>query len=115
MDLSIFDVFGNTDPGKMPAHFFSGAKFIDYKTAIRADTSKQDCSVAPRHWYIDCDFDCPKCGREITWTAQERKAWFELYRFWVDSNVRHARPMAVIEPYGFSIRAIMQGGFGIDL
>lgn len=97
MDLSTLDVFGSTDPRKMPAHFFSGAKFIDYGSAIQADTSKQDFSVAPRHWYIDCDFHCAECRREFTWTAQEQKAWFEQYRFWVNSQPRLCRACKAAE------------------
>ena len=85
------DIFGDTDPKKIPLHFFSGAHEIDYATAIRANTAVQDCSVCPRHWYIDARFRCPDCGADFLWSAQEQKAWFETYRFWVDSRPRHCR------------------------
>jgi hypothetical protein len=97
MNLSSFDVFGSADPRKMPTHFFRGAKFVDYDSAIRADTTKQDFSVAPRHWYLDSDFDCAKCRSEFTWTAQEQRAWFEQYRFWVDSCPRLCRACKAAE------------------
>jgi hypothetical protein len=88
MEPIVYEVFGSTDPKRMPAHFFCGSKFIDYGTAIRADISKQTYTVAPRHWYIDCDFDCAECHREFTWTAREQQAWFEQYGLWVDAQPR---------------------------
>ena len=89
------DIFGNTDPKKMPKHFFWNALFIDYKTAVRANTDKQNYSVCPRHWYIDADFKCERCGQEYKWTAGEQKAWFEDYFFWVDALPRHCRKCRV--------------------
>ena len=83
-----FDVFGSTDPKRMPASFFFGSKFIDYRTAIRADISKQIYTAAPRQWYIDCDFDCSECHREFTWTARQQQSWFEQYGLWVDALPR---------------------------
>ena len=83
--------FGARDPRGMPSHFFSGAKAIDYASAKKANTSKQDHSVAPRHWYVDATFDCEDCGREFTWSAQEQRLWFERFRFFVDSEPRHCR------------------------
>jgi putative zinc ribbon protein len=80
------DIFGNTDPKKMPSHFFEGALDIDYSTAIRADITAQDFSVAPRHWYIDARFRCADCGSKFVWSASEQKVWFETYRFYVDSQ-----------------------------
>lgn len=85
------DIFGDTDPKKMPLHFFSGSYELDYATAIRADTSRQDCSVCPRHWYIDARFRCAECGADFLWSAQEQQIWFETYRFWVDSSPRLCR------------------------
>jgi len=86
------DIFGSTDPKKMPLHLFSGALDIDYSTAIRANTAVQDCSVCPRHWYIDAHFRCAECGADFVWSAQEQQAWFETYRFWIDSHPRLCRP-----------------------
>jgi len=80
------DSFGSTDPRKMPKHLFSGAIYLDYRGAIRGNPQKQNYTVCPRHWYMDADFICARCGREFTWTAAEQKAWFEDYFFWVDSH-----------------------------
>jgi hypothetical protein len=85
------DVFGNTDPKKMPRHFFFDASAVHHETAVRASVEKQNYGVCPRHWYIDADFKCERCEQEFTWTAKEQKAWFEDYFFWVDSEPRHCR------------------------
>lgn len=85
------DIFGNTDPKKMPQHFFGNALSIDYKTAIRSNFEKQNYSICPRHWYIGADFKCKGCGKAFTWSAMEQKAWFEDFFFWVDSRPRHCR------------------------
>lgn len=81
--------FGITDPKHMSSHFFHGAHLIDYSTAIRADTTLQNCSLTPRHWYIDAHFSCADCGADILWSAGEQKVWFETYRFWIDSKPKH--------------------------
>jgi hypothetical protein len=85
------DIFGNTHPKGMPPHLFYPALAVHYETAVRANTEKQNCSVCPRHWYIDADFRCERCRQEFTWTAGEQKTWFEDYFFWVDSTPRHCR------------------------
>jgi len=79
------DVFGNTDPKKMPQHFFLGAVSIDYGTAVRADISKQDYTVCPRHWYSDAIFKCADCGNEFLFSAREQRYWYEERKFYVDS------------------------------
>lgn len=79
------DIFGNTDPKMMPPHFFYGATNIDYSTAVRAETGMQNYSVCPREWYIDARFICHGCNATFIWSASEQKAWFEDYKFWVDS------------------------------
>src|SRR5207244_13107894 len=85
------DIFGNTHPKKMPPHFFFNAVAVHHDTAVRANFEKQNFSVCPRHWYMDADFKCERCGREFTWTAEEQRAWFEDYFFWVDSQPPHCR------------------------
>lgn len=85
------DSFGEIDPRRMPRHFFFGAVELNYASAIRADISKQDFSVAPRHWYIDATFECGKCHRDFIWTAREQRVWFEKFRFWIDSFPRLCR------------------------
>ena len=82
---TFMDIFGNTDPKLMPTHFFFGAISIDYSTAVKAKTSKQNYSVCPRQWYIDANFKCKGCDTNFLWSASEQKAWFEDYQFWVDS------------------------------
>lgn len=79
------DIFGNTDPKMMPPHLFYGATKIDYSTAVKAETGIQNYSVCPREWYIDASFECQGCNTTFLWSASEQKAWFEDYRFWVDS------------------------------
>jgi hypothetical protein len=85
------DIFGNTHPKNMPRHFFYGALAVHHETAARASVEKQNYSVCPRHWYMDADFKCERCGKEFTWTAKEQKVWFEDYFFWVDSRPRHCK------------------------
>ena len=81
----MYDFFGQNDPQQMPPHFFWRHLRLDYDSAIKADTSKQDFSVAPRHWYIDATFECNRCHKEFCFTAAEQKAWYEDYAFYVDS------------------------------
>jgi len=79
------DVFGDTDPKKMPLHLFRGAVSIDYGTAVRADVSKQDYTVCPRHRYIDATFKCIDCGNDFLFSTDEQRFWYEQRRFYVDS------------------------------
>ena len=85
------DIFGNTHPGKMPRHFFFRALAVHHQTAVRACVEKQNYSVCPRHWYINADFKCERCGSDFTWSAEEQKAWFEDYFFWVNSQPLHCK------------------------
>ena len=85
------DVFGDTDPKKMPPHFFFGANFLEYDTAIQGDWRKQNITVAPRHWYIDAEYECPICKRLFIWTAKEQRRWFEDYRLYVDAEPQSCR------------------------
>lgn len=70
----------------MPTHFFPKAVAISYETAERADTSKQDFSVCPRHWYIDAYFVCQMCEQQFLWSRSEQRYWFEELRLWIDSH-----------------------------
>jgi predicted RNA-binding Zn-ribbon protein involved in translation (DUF1610 family) len=83
------DIFGSTDPKKMPEHLFFCAFAVHHETAVRANIEKQNYGVCPRHWYIDAEFKCPRCGKEFTWTAGEQKTWFEEYLLSVDAQPRH--------------------------
>ena len=85
------DIFGNTDPKRVPRHLFFRALSVHHETAVRANIEKQNYSVCPRHWYMDADFECEACGQKFTWTGEEQRAGFEDYFFWVDSQPRHCR------------------------
>jgi hypothetical protein len=75
----------------MPKHFFWGALHIEYATAVRADITKQDFSVCPRHWYVDAAFRCPRCKRTFVFSADEQRFWYEELRFYVDSLATHCK------------------------
>src|SRR5258705_13351323 len=81
-------LFGENNPKWMPAHLFFGSRRMDYSTAQRADISKQNYSVCPRHWYVDATFLCRDCGNEFVFTANEQRFWYEEKRFWIDSLPR---------------------------
>jgi len=87
----MFDNFGKRNPRKMPGHFFVGAVRLDYSTAVKADTSKQNCSVCPRHWYIDATLNCLRCSNTFVFSAEEQRFWFEDLGFWVNSQAAHCR------------------------
>ena len=84
--FSVMSDFGRNDPRELPPHFLFGAVRIDYATAVRADTEKQNCSICPRYWYVDAVFRCARCDTEFTFSAAEQRAWYEDYGFWVDSR-----------------------------
>ncbi len=77
--------FGGYDPRNMPDYLFPEAYDLDYANAVRADVEKQNCSVCPRHWYIDATIDCVDCGESFRFTKEEQKHWYEELRFWIDS------------------------------
>jgi hypothetical protein len=79
------DVFGDTDPKKMPMHLFFGALSLDYGTAVRADITKQDYSVCPRHWFVEATFKCADCGENFVFSVEEQRFWYEDRKFYVDS------------------------------
>jgi hypothetical protein len=81
--------FGRDNPRDMPLHLFRGAVRIDYGSAVRANTERQNCSICPRYWYVDAAFRCQRCGETFTFTADEQRAWYEQYRFWIDSLPKH--------------------------
>lgn len=77
---------GDTDPKKMPAHFWVGLRSMNYGTAVRAEVKKQNYTVCPRHWYIDATFRCVDCKQDFVFSASEQKCWYEQRRFYVDSK-----------------------------
>ncbi len=81
-------LFGESNPRLMPRNFFWEARSMDYKAAQKADISKQNYTVCPRHWYVDATFICRDCGQEFVFTASEQHFWYEEKQFYVDSCPR---------------------------
>ena len=79
------EFFGENNPRGMPSHLFFGSRRMDYSTAQRADISRQNYSVCPRHWYVDATFTCRDCGEEFIFSASEQRFWYEDRHFWIDS------------------------------
>lgn len=81
------DIFGDTSPELVPAHFFmSGTHVVlDYDDVQRADTDRQNYSVAPRNWYIAAKIECLACRETFLFSVDEQKLWYEEYGFYVDS------------------------------
>ncbi len=86
----MFDLlgFGKSDPRKMPGHLFFGSLHLDYSTAVKADISKQNFSVCPRHWYINAAFRCGRCKKTFVFTVDEQRFWYEELGFWIDAQPR---------------------------
>lgn len=86
------DWFGEKLPQNMPVHFFggfgNGGARLDYASAVKADVSKQNYSVAPRYWYIDATMRCVDCDALYLFSATEQKVWYEEFGFYVDSTPR---------------------------
>ena len=91
------DYFGRDSSKTMPMHFLFGACRLDHATAIRADVGKQDYTVCPRHWYVDAYMPCESCGNTFLWSAAEQRAWFEEYRFYVDSRATRCEKCRAIK------------------
>ena len=83
------DYFGESSSTSMPRHFFWECLHLDHDSAVRADVSRQNYSVCPRHWYIDATFKCPRCSKEFQLTAAEQKQWCEELGFYVDSYAKN--------------------------
>jgi hypothetical protein len=88
----MLDFFGKSNPRKMPKHLFSAALHLDYATAVKADISKQNFSVCPRHWYVDATYRCARCGNTFVFTADEQRFWYEERKFWIDSWAKRCKP-----------------------
>lgn len=117
-----FDGFGSRDPREMPAHLFSGARHLEYSTAARADTSRQEFTVCPRHWYIDAEFACQRCGESFVFTAEEQRFWYEELKFYVDSLPQQCQPCrrelrslkALRQEYDRDIAAALEPAAGVE-
>ena len=82
------DYFGETSSVNMPRHFFGQCLHINHDSAIRADVSRQNYSVCPRHWYVDATFKCSRCSETFCFTVAEQKRWYEELGFYVDSYAK---------------------------
>lgn len=82
------DLFGEQDPRNMPSYFFGDCRHIDYSTALKADVSRQNYTVCPRHWYVEVSYLCTRCDNGFLFSAAEQKVWYEDYGFYVDSMPR---------------------------
>ena len=81
--------FGKENPREMPAHLFPGALHLDYRTAVRSNPDRQNCSICPRYWYVDATFACVLCDATFVFSAAEQRVWYEEYGFWIDSVPKH--------------------------
>ncbi|PZD71471.1 hypothetical protein C1752_06344 [Acaryochloris thomasi RCC1774] len=83
------DSFGETSSVNMPRHFFWECLHLNHDSAVRADVSRQNYSVCPRHWYVDATFKCSRCSEKFCFTAAEQKRWYEQLGFYVDSYAKN--------------------------
>jgi uncharacterized protein (DUF433 family) len=74
-----------TNSRAMPKHFFWECLHLDHDSAVRADVSRQNYSVFPRHWYVDATVKCSRCSESFYFTVLEQKRWYEDFGFYVDS------------------------------
>ncbi len=78
-------------PAKCQAIFSRAALYLDYPTAVRANITKQDYGVCPRHWYVDGAFRCVRCGKNFIFPAEEQRFWYEELGFYIDSRAKGCR------------------------
>jgi len=69
----------------MPGYLFHGCLYLHHETAVRADISRQNYTVCPRHWYLDAIFKCSACGQKFRFSVVEQKLWYEDLYFYVGS------------------------------
>ncbi|MCW8931552.1 MAG: zinc-ribbon domain-containing protein [Gammaproteobacteria bacterium] len=70
----------------LQAHWQYDETSIFPETAILADTNLQNYSVYPIEIYVDIEKKCRDCNHWFLFFAQEQKYWFEILRFYVDSD-----------------------------
>ncbi|MEZ6190017.1 MAG: zinc-ribbon domain containing protein [Phycisphaerales bacterium] len=68
---------GKRKPTDMPSWLFPDGTRFDYTSAVRADTTRQDFSVEPRHWYVDATIRCDRCEQDFLFSADEQRFWYE--------------------------------------
>lgn len=77
----VIDIFGDTNPRKMPRHLFREAVELDYEGAVKADISRQAPATCPRHWYIPATFVCVDCKEPFLFSVHEQRFWYEERKF----------------------------------
>ena len=77
--------FGSTSSTLMPGYLFYGCLYLHHETAVRADISRQNYTVCPRHWYLDAIIKCSACGEKFRFSVVEQKLWYEDLYFYVDA------------------------------
>jgi hypothetical protein len=82
---TVFDLLGERNPRNMPPHFWGHAVFIDYRSAIKADVTRQNFCTVPRYWYVDVTARCGRCEGNFCFSAEEQRVWYEDRGFYVDS------------------------------
>jgi hypothetical protein len=121
-EKTMFEGFGHDDPRKMPSHLFSGALHLDFPSSVRADVSKQNCSICPRHWYIDAAFRCARCGEIFVFRSDEQRFWYEELGFWVDSRPRQCgtcrrelrEVIALRQEYDRDVGTVLKAGASLE-
>ena len=63
-----------------------GSEFIFVVSAISANVEKQRHAVFGRRFYVDTLKQCRDCGKSFIFFALEQRHWYEVLRFWVDSE-----------------------------
>ena len=110
--------FGFDDPRDMPVHFFYRCLSVDYRTAVRANSERQNRSICPRYWYVDTVYPCERCTAEFTFSAAEQRVWYEEYGFWIDSVPTHCLACrrqlrnlkAIRREYDESVARVLEAG-----
>lgn len=59
------------------------------ESAIRADTTRQNCTVFSRGYYVDTLRQCRTCGRSFIFFAREQQHWYEALGFYIDADCVH--------------------------
>ena len=121
-EASVIDIFGDSDPRKMPRQLFGNSRHLDYATAVRANISQQNFSVCPRHWYVDAELRCSRCDQSFVFSADEQKFWYEDLKFWIDSRPRECvkcrkdlrELKALQQEYDHGIASAMSKGTSVE-
>jgi transcription elongation factor Elf1 len=80
LNIDIYSAFINSD--------FEWAcdTCLTTKKAVLANTGLQTPSMNPHLAYFDKNLMCKSCGEEFLFTKEEKRFWFEVLKFWIDSE-----------------------------